>query len=232
MAQLRLSGRPIVIWILAVLVAFLLEISEAPAQTTMKRSAGTMSRGDDQRRASGVATPMRGRQVTLSSERRSRLEASGLDAKLGKQDPGRTDSSRANGASDDDEEEVLQDYGVRTLGKSCMYGARGEVIFRPAGAVCRGEFVPPLPSAPDPGPGAPSAKAAPARPMPLDAGAPGRRQGAVRPKANRLRYRPPPQPRAQTRRPPRPTSGGVSEDCIIAPDGRVLYTPAGMTCPR
>jgi hypothetical protein len=43
-----------------------------------------------------------------------------------------------------------EDYGNRTLGRACMYGPNGEVVFRPRGSRCKG----------DPPPAAPAANAA------------------------------------------------------------------------
>ena len=39
----------------------------------------------------------------------------------------------------DEEEEEEVNYGARTLGRACMYGVKGEVIFRPKGSICRGD---------------------------------------------------------------------------------------------
>ena len=36
-------------------------------------------------------------------------------------------------------EEPKVDFSNRTLGRACMYGARGEVIYRPKGGRCRGD---------------------------------------------------------------------------------------------
>ena len=40
--------------------------------------------------------------------------------------------------SDDDEEE--EDFDGRALGRACMYGGDGEVLFRPEGSICRGDL--------------------------------------------------------------------------------------------
>jgi hypothetical protein len=47
---------------------------------------------------------------------------------------------RRNGGKTDDELDD-ENFGARTLGGVCMYGAKGDVIYRPPGAHCKGDSV-------------------------------------------------------------------------------------------
>lgn len=204
----------------------------------MKRGGGTVNRGGSERRGgdlgsrktSGTATNRS--TVTTSrptfrspgSDSTTTRAADDAIATTGTTSATADASTEPEAASTDGEEaEEVVDYGARTLGKSCMYGTRGEVIFRPRGAACRG----------DAQPAAPAARAARARP-----GNPRRVGGAQAPAArsdtpNATVVRP-----AARRSPSKPSGSRASKpsgsrgSCIFGGDGRVVYAPPGADCRR
>lgn len=219
---------------------------EAEAQAAMKRSAGSMSRsaGSTSRsagsRRGGLGSSTRGHDSGMASERRgSKPTFRSPDGD--RDDEKKQGSKSASGtarlsksAGPDDEEEEEPDYGLRTLGRSCMYGAQGEVIFRPAGARCRGDAGPAALDPPDaPGREARKAESA-ARPRPAPPtrrADPGRRPPR-RPKASRPRPVPEASSGAAPARPrPRPAAT-VRSWCTIGPDGRMIDSVTGIACTR
>ena len=151
----------------------------AEAQSAGKRSATSEKRGSSSSMRRSAA-PMRRSTTSLKRSTGSEKKASTTAAKRGSgsfsetsrngsassqnagYDEAQDDSdwkagdasdaySDDDGSSDESEAQAaLEDFSTRTLGKSCMYGVRGEVIFRPAGAHCRGD----APAAPAPRPAA------------------------------------------------------------------------------
>lgn len=210
------------------------------AQSDAKRSATAGNRGSTSMRR--TATPMRRPSASLLRKTGAEKKASTAAAKRGgdafsessrnaqeassgaRSDDGQDESDWiARNASDADSEDdaapdesetlpAAEDFSSRTLGKSCMYGVRGEVIFRPAGTRCRGD-----------GPAVePNAKAK-AR---ASAGATAKRK-----------KRPPAQAAQKLRSPVQPASNSPSDrrsqgSCIVGGDGRVLYAPPGVDCRR
>ncbi len=102
-------------------------------------------------------------------------------------------------ASGEDEEEE-SDYDSRTLGRSCMYGPGGKVIYRPRGARCKGD-------------------------SPRDSEADGRR-----PPLQQLESAPAaaPQPRAPAR--PRKKKIRATGRCTYGAGGKLVYAPPGVDC--
>jgi hypothetical protein len=232
-ARLRL---PLILAGAAVLLCPLLAAPPAEAQTAVRRGAGSMergagavARGGGARRGSDLGSRKTGGAAgTRSAVTTSRptFRSPGSDAAPPAESTAAAEqtSANANGVAEDaltpneTEEEAAEapvDFGARTLGKACMYGTRGEVIFRPRGATCRGDRSPSpaRPNAARPRPDATRPSAVPA--------APAARSDARRPAADRA---------APRRAPAEPQKARGS--CIFGGDGRVVYAPAGVDCRR
>lgn len=191
----------------------------------MERSAGPVTRGSGARRGSDLGSRKAGRAAgTRSAVTTSRptLRAPGSDPEPrdeATETPEPTDSrASASGEpvsrmteADAEEEAQPVDDGARTLGKACMYGTRGQVIYRPRGAACRGDAHP----APSRALGR-GARPQVARPSPAAADPVARRDT---PRRAAGRAEPAQAPKARGR-------------CIIGGDGRVVHAPPGVDCRR
>ena len=157
------------VWLLAILSVSVFFPEGAVAGSEMKRSAGPMSRSAGSRRSGTLGSDRRGRSSAVSgsgSSARSTPDSSSDDwdteseSESGNDDDtaesslveDEADSAEAESeivedAGDDEEEAV--DYESRTLGRACIYGVRGEVVFRPRGRRCRGDHAKPRPHGED-----------------------------------------------------------------------------------
>lgn len=238
MTNSRRSHLRVILCTIAISIAFFLEPLAAAAQEmkrgagSMSRSAGSTQRGGDNRRGSSLGSSRRGIGGSMKSERKS---SSSDDSEFGSKkkktkksdDDDDSDGDSYSSSSDDDDEEDAN-FGERTLGRACMYGGNGEVIFRPEGSVCRGD-VPAAPSdssatsemgmeADEPSL-VPLSAAVPApvaeptlRVDERSEAAPARRP-AVRPRVRRPRI-----------------GEGKPRGCIFNRDGSVLHAPKGLDC--
>ena len=193
---------------------------------TMKRSAGTTNRQSGTRRGSELSARRGGAESRSAvTTTRPTFRSPGADAAAAGDDASTTTNSAdladspdmnlqgpVDSESSEGEEPEVVDYGARTLGKSCMYGVRGEVIYRPRGADCRGEDRA-APRAPSPAVKRPEARpkrSGPAAIAPRSAAAPAGRQRS-------------------TEKEERPRSRGT---CIYGAGDRVVYAPPGVDCRR
>ena len=181
---------------IATFVALTLAAPDAFADSDVKRSAGSMKRSTGSAAKSGTSMRTSGRSgPKLPSEGRR------------KKDDDKKKATKYKYDSADDDEEGEADFGARSLGKSCMYGTGGEVIFRPRGAQCKGDA-----------------------PAGLDQ-LPRRNRDSEEPseatsrstETGPDRFGPVPTKRRPSR--PRPAS-----ECIWGSEGQVLHTPAGGFC--
>lgn len=165
MISTRRFGQTLGTAILALVVCWLAPPTEATAEDgvkrspgTMSRSAGSMNRASSTRRGGSLSSDRRG-STTESRTTRTTSKPSfrkpskdSKSAKAGDKSGVRKASKQASDSdpdedsilgrapkTDEDFEAIEAEYSARTLGRACMYGLRGEVIYRPAGARCRGD---------------------------------------------------------------------------------------------
>jgi len=193
--------------------------------STVRRGAGTIRRGAGNRRGNELGSRTRGHESSMSSSRRASARLSDDDddeeeaqSRTSEDDRERKDA-RSGTEPEEDLEEEEPDYGVRTLGKACIYGARGEVVYRPRDGWCRGDVAPP-PAAVAPSP------ARHRKPPTASRNVERRRRELPASSRNTDRHhRPLPRKAvAPTRRPTR-------DQCTYDSDGRLTHTPAGGFCP-
>jgi hypothetical protein len=192
--QHRPTLKPLLLAIATVFVVAVVA-PDASAESDMKRGAGerkgnTLSSkksGGGSMRSSSRSAP------SLPSENRRK-----------KKDKDEDKWSSYSSKYDDDDEEP--DFGSRSLGRVCMYGAKGEVVFRPRGARCRGD----APAARDE-----SAEMAP----PGERARPSRGRTSAAHPARQM------EPRKRRPSRPRPAS-----ECVYGSEGQVIHTPAGGFC--
>lgn len=126
---------------------------------TLNRSAGTLKRSAGSRETGSLSSDRRGRTAsTRTSRKSSRPSPRTTTRDTKKKDKasdkdGRRKAAKKSGGPDSEDDSILgrapktdedfeaieAEYNSRTLGRACMYGGRGEVIYRPAGARCRGD---------------------------------------------------------------------------------------------
>ncbi len=198
---MRIMNRPhfkLLLTTLSALLVMAVVAPDAPADSEMKRSAG-------ERKGNTLGASTSGRGSMRSSSRSGPVLPS-EENKWEKEAEKRAKAAREAYEDDQEEDDDEPDFGSRSLGRVCMYGANGEVIFRPEGAWCRGDA-----------PAARDESVEPAREVKKSRAKPSRREAR-----RRDLHRPPP----KRRRPrPRPVS-----ECVWGPDGKVLHTPAGGFC--
>jgi len=225
--------RPIsltILWITTLGFSFSLEPSEADAQATMKRSAGSLSRGSGSRRGNSLGSQTRGHDSGMSGESTSSKPAFRSPDKDSDSDDEsdfeteeeESGTESGTGANSDEEKDREADHAHRTLGRSCMYGARGEVIFRPAGSRCRGD-APSTESTDESKPRAGSGPNTPQKRKPLAA--------TTRQAPSRSAHPGPASPTKSTTTRDS-TEGRPRGSCIYGPRGRVIHAPAGVDCRR
>jgi len=188
---------------IAAFVAMTIAAPNALADPEMKRSAGSMERSTGTDRKGNTLGSRTSGRSSIRTSRRSAPELPSEQRRKDKDDDDDKGKSKARYRSDDDDEDSEPDFGSRSLGKVCMYGARGEVIFRPRGAQCKGDAPAELDQFPELGRDSERPRAATSR---STAAAPDR-------------FGPPPNSRA------RPVS-----ECVYGSEGQVLHTPAGGFC--
>lgn len=210
-------------FLIAIPIMFFMALAEVPAasaQAEMKRSAGTMSRGMGERKSNQLGSQTRGRSSGISSSRNSTRPSSRsfdddddddwrkhpIDDDVEEKDE-KNDKEEIENEEETESEKV--DYGSRTLGRACMYGARGEVIFRPKGSRCRGD--------------------APAAPVVSDSVRSDRKRRAAMRRDTQAEGLTPSTSRRSEAAPNKRRAQG---SCIYGGDGRVVYAPAGATCRR
>jgi hypothetical protein len=209
-----------ILWISTLGISLALEPSEAEAQAAMKRSAGSLNRASGDRRGNSLGSQTRGHDSGMSSESSSSspvFRSPDDDSEPDDESDSDTDDeeeetdTEAQGGSSSDkdsEDEPGAAHAHRTLGRACMYGARGGVIFRPAGSRCRGD---------DPEPDAkPRVEPPRTAPTPTRSGPPNLRPAF-------------PAKRATS---PDPSDGRPRGSCIYGVRGEVIHAPAGVDCRR
>ncbi len=189
---------------IATFVAMTIAAPDALAGSDTKRSAGSMRRstGTEHNRGSTTGSSASGRS-SMRTNRRSGPQLPSEKKKRRDDDKKKTESRHS---SDDDDEDWVPDFGSRSLGKLCMYGPRGEVVFRPRGARCQRDAPAALDRSTERQQDSETQREATSR---STAAAPDR----FGPPAKRRPSRPPP----------------VSE-CVYGSEGQVLHTPAGGFC--
>lgn len=184
--------------------------------SSVRRGAGTIRRGAGNRRGNDLGSRTRGHESTMTSSRRAGSSFSDdddddddhddedRDDSRDSDDDEKRDRGRSGAKAEEDTEEEVPDFGKRTLGKACIYGVRGEVVYRPPGGSCRG----------DPGPAA----IAPSR---------ARHQNpAAASSSTRRRFEAPPRrSKPSVRRP------ATRSRCTYDSNGGLMHTPAGEFCP-
>ncbi|MEZ4293064.1 MAG: hypothetical protein R3E53_22020, partial [Myxococcota bacterium] len=193
----------------AILMAFAATRVEAQSAVrrsagTMKRSAGPVQRGSAARRPASLRASSRGLQDPTASANADDATEDRDDVA----DDGTPSAETASGAGSDGGDEAPVDFEDRTLGRACMYGARGEVIYRPTGARCRGDAPSARRASTEPSPPAAPRAAPPPPTTPMTGPAPARLPAASAD--------------------PAATSG----HCLYGPKGRVLHRPPGAVCDR
>ena len=131
---------------LTILTCFILTlgVTAGAAEGQMRRSAGTLNRGDSAERSAGPGSQSRGRSGSMSSSRRSSRNGPTLpsdrsyvqDVEEARNTESESDfPSRSNR---EDDEEFERDA-APTLGRACIYGPGDKVVYRPKGSRCRGD---------------------------------------------------------------------------------------------
>jgi hypothetical protein len=138
--------------LLVMSMVLVVEVPDADAQMEIKRSTGTavrrdagsMQRSSGTRRGNDLGSKKKGSDSEMSTRRTSNSDEDEADEDESDRDASSSDyvsgEKRSNSDSDDDaDDEAAVDYEHRTLGRACMYGSRGEVLYRPSGSICRGD---------------------------------------------------------------------------------------------
>ena len=230
MQRVARAPSTLTVWLLAILSVGVFFPEDAVAGSEMKRSAGPMSRSAGSRRSGTLGSERRGRSSAVSgSSARSAPDSSSDDWDTGSESGNDDDAAESSMAEDEsdsteaeseivedagDDEEEAADYGSRTLGRACIYGVRGEVVFRPRGRRCRGDHAKPRPHGED-SRGRRAVKSDATQGVPA-----ARRPEAPRNEARARKV-------SEVRSPAR-----ARGRCIRGAGDRIIYAPPGVDCRR